>query len=85
VKGWIRTRIKAKISEDLEAQNGSMEAIDARNRGAAAQKNEAIEGRRPVVEVLNHIGEDPNPDRNRSYVKSWTRFRISEKRDPDPY
>ncbi len=62
-----------------------MEAIDARNRGAAAQKNEAIEGRRPVVEVLNHIGEDPNPDRNRSYVKSWTRFRISEKRDPDPY
>jgi hypothetical protein len=56
---------KAKNSEDLEAQNGSMEAMDARNRGVAAQKNGSIEGNRPVVEVSHHFGEDPNPDRNR--------------------
>jgi hypothetical protein len=43
VKGWIRIRIKAKNSEDLEAHNGSMEAVDAHNLCVEAQKNGAIE------------------------------------------
>jgi hypothetical protein len=66
VKGWIRVRIKAKNSEDLEAQNRPMEAMDAHNRRMKAQKNGAIEGGRPVLEVSHDFDEDPNPERNRA-------------------
>jgi hypothetical protein len=65
-KGCIRIRIKAKNSEDLEAQNGSLEAVDAHSRHVEAQKHFAIEGSRPVVAVSHLFDEDPNPERNRA-------------------
>ncbi len=55
----------------LEAQNGSMEAGDARNRRMEDQKNFAIEGSRPVVAVLHHFEYGPEPQ-------------ISKQWDPDP-